>query len=795
MNQRLQISRKGKYRRPLLSGCFVVFLVDVEGLSTYHGIGGTNNRFISGTVENPNGFLSKLPLHLSSSSTTSSTFGPSSSNDLPPFGGESMTDQKIKFVSASLEGSSSTQHDQSVVPSWLPYLFTRAQLECLTLVELRRACAERRLKKSGSKAILQDRLMDWVTEKLQQQLSEKKERHKSSIFVDPTLEDRRKLKNPQPKLKKKDKGSGVFDDLSTDNIPDDEDEYIDDNTPKLQPTGVYLEALNHNFYTKTAKFSNLEVQQMYLNSKRADQNGDKILARKILYELHEATPGDGRVIRRLARLALEMKEEDEARRLLQLGTRSMPSNGYLWHGLAQLEAQQGNLQVARELFLKTTEVDPSLPNSFHAWARLEQSQGNIRVAAALLRKGLRFSPNNQRLWHALGGLYRDAGMLREATHAFEKGLECNELSSSVNSKNWSQPFLYTESASISYEMGDVEQARKYLQYGLKLNPIHAQGWLSLAQLEESCESKTNIVRARAVYSNAADSYERARNIYHKNDRRHHSLMISRTSRQPGDKWLTVYLAWAKMEEAFGNYGFANMVYSRAAHVFPSEWEVFLNWAMLHAKRKFVDKAKVTFKKACLKAGRYNAEPYRIYGEYAMELGNHDVARLIFFSGAKAITVNSRDGHVKGLAALLHSWSKCELRLGNVDRAVKLLDRALCVTGNSPSNEKSQLLCTMASAETIRKNYRLAQHYISLALYECGADSPNNASYLWIQWAEIADLMNDDKLAQYFREQAHKVKDKSAVLSTTPVLSENRLMRASLGKTPWYTKLMHGRSKR
>ena len=123
-----------------------------------------------------------------------------------------MTDQNIKFVSASLEGTSATQNDQSAVPSWLPYLFTRAQLECLTLVELRRACAERRLKRSGSKAILQDRLMDWVTEQLQQQLLEKKERLKASIFVDPTLVDKRKLKNPQQHIKEKEKVSKFLDD-------------------------------------------------------------------------------------------------------------------------------------------------------------------------------------------------------------------------------------------------------------------------------------------------------------------------------------------------------------------------------------------------------------------------------------------------------------------------------------------------------------------------------------------------------------------------------------------------------
>lgn len=783
--------RKGILRnKRLWSGC-IFFPVVVEGLSIYHGIGSASRR-TTRSYENHICSFSTAPLHLSSSSTTSSSvFGPNNSNDLPPPGGDNIVDPNIMFVSASLEGSNSMKNDHLAVPTWLPYLFTRSQLECLTVVELRKACAERKLKKSGTKATLQNRLMDWVTKQRQQQLAEKRERLKATFAADHALEKTKQ----QQQHKKEEETSNESDNISSNNVPEDEDDYFDDKASKMQPTGVYLEALNHNFYTKTAKFSNIEVQQMYQNAKRADQNGDKVSARKILYELHEATPGDGRVIRRLARLALEMNEEDEARRLLQLGTRNTPNNGYLWHGLAQLEAQQGNLQLARELYKKATEVHPTLPNSFHAWARLEQSQGNIRVAAALLRKGLRFSPTNHRLWHALGGLYRDAGMFREATHAFEKGMKCSELSSSGNSDDWSRPFLYTESAYVSYEMGDVEQARKQIQEGLKLNPRHAQGWLSLAQLEESCESKNNIVRARAVYQNAAESYERFRNIHHKHDRRQSSLMSTRTPRQPGDKWLAVYMAWAKMEESYSNYSLANTVYSRAAHVFPSEWQVFLNWAMLHAKRKYIDKAKDTFKKACLKAGRGNAEPYRIYGEYAMELGNYDVARIIFFSGAKTITANSRDGRVKGLAALMHSWAKCELRLNKTDRAVKLLDRALCLTGNSPSEEKSHLLSTMATAETMRKNYRLAKHYVSLALWEFGTSSTHHASSLWNQWATIAVLMSDDKLAQYCREQANIVKQKSEVLSSAPFLAANKIMRESLGRAPWYTKVLRGRSKK
>ena len=517
---------------------------------------------------------------------------------------------------------------------------------------------------------------------------------------------------------------------------------------------------------------------MYQAAKHTDQNGDKILARQILYQLHDATTADGRVIRRLARLAVELNEEDEARRLLQLGIRLNPNNGYFWHGLAQLELRQDNVNAAREFYQKAISVDKTLPNPYHAWARLEQSEGNIRVAAALLRRGLRNSPRNHRLWHALGGLYRDAGMNKEATHAFEKGVK--------HGSNWSKPFFYTELAYVAYEMGDVELVSRRLREGLEINGgKHAQGWVALAQLEESLG---NIARARVVYQDAADAYERARRIQLESGR--HSASSTRMPSQPGDKWLTLYLNWAKMEEAHNNPGYANMVYSRTAHVFPNEWCVFLNWAMHQAERKYVERSRVTFERACQKAERCNADPYRIYAEHEMDLGNYDLAREIFFTGAKTIS-NSRDGQGRGLAALMHSWAICELKVNNTGRASDLLEQALCLT--EKSGEKSQILSTMAQLELspLRQNYRVAQHCVSVAIRECTDNS--RASSLWNQWAYIAEQMQDEFLAHHCREQANAVHKKSRdELNSPPLPATSRTMKEALGKAPWYNKILYKR---
>ena len=809
----LQVDKKRQRKIGNPMGFLIVFpvVVVVESLSLLTGTSSSSSTSRYYALRGQD-----IPtLTNGATSSFSLFFGPSNHQDLPPPDQQQqLLESNIMFSTASLDSaSSSSSSSSSVVPTWLPYHFTRSQLECLRVVELRVACAERGLKKSGTKAILQNRLMEWVTEQHQLQFDEiNKKKQQQQTILDPALDYHRKMKQQRRNNNtnnNKNKNNNITESLQQDCFEDEEDYY--DKTINLQPTGLYLQALSRNFYTQTAKFSNLQVQQIYQNAKHADQNGNKQMARQLLYQLHEATPGDGRVLRRLSRLAMEFNEPNEARRLLQLGTRLTPNNGYLWHGLAQLELQlTGNIQKARDYYQRAIQVDPtSSPNPYHAWARLEQSQGNIRVAAALLKQGLHYhkTNNNSRLWHALSRLYRDAGMYSEATHALTKAMQTNKV--------WSKAFGYTEQAYVAYEMGNLDLARHYMQQGIQLNPRHSQGWLSLAQLEESCRpensnnnNNNNIARARLVYQTAADTYEKSRNIYHKSSNNNNNKSWNnRTSSpriptKPGDKWLALYLNWAKMEESYSNnspknyYSLADKVYSRAANVFPTEWRVFLNWAMYQAKRRQLEKAKITFKKACLKSGRKNIEPYRIYGEYAMEMGDYDVARMIFFSGAKTVSSNHRDGYIKGFAATLHSWSICELKLHNLDRASELLERALSLSDDL--EEKAQFLSTKATVECMRHNYRLAKHCVTLAIYSASHNnaSPRFVSSLWNQWATIAEKMNDDGLAQYCREQAKLVKEKSELLtSPTPVVTANRIIKESLGKAPWYNKILRDRSRK
>ena len=112
-----------------------------------------------------------------------------------------------------------------------------------------------------------------------------------------------------------------------------------------------------------SKYSNYEVKQIYAAAKEADQMGDRALSKHILIELKEATPHDGHIYRRLARME---KEEDNiagAKPVLQEGLRVDRGNGFLWHALTEL-ASSGH--EAKKIYRKAIQCTPSLPMPYHA---------------------------------------------------------------------------------------------------------------------------------------------------------------------------------------------------------------------------------------------------------------------------------------------------------------------------------------------------------------------------------------------------------------------------------------------
>jgi len=721
-----------------------------------------------------------------SSPTTTGTDSTADSSDNSE---NNMNDIYKMFVSKKRDRSTSDLR----VPSWLPWLPTRSQVERLKVAELKEACEERGLTKSGKKAELQSRIISWTANqhlnRVENRRSKKNmpfdyyqsiRRTSSSRSVADNSSRRQKLDSKSPTNKKQQSPrseTNIKKPYRIMPLRNNQKENDDDETPLLPTTSTstnpplknnkaYMDSLTRTFFHQNTTYSNIQVKNLYAAAKRADQAGDRRASQQILRQLLDATPHDGRVLSRLARLSNEEGNVGDARRYLQAGCRTHPRNAHFWHSLGVLELDGKNVETARRCFKKAIEVDPSLARAYHAWGRYEHSQGNIRLAMSLFKKGVRFSPRNHRLHHALGGLYREAGMLREAYASFQKGMKYGPP--------WGQPFLCTSLAYVTYEMEGVDAARRWLWRGVDLNAKHAQGWLALAQLEES-EGRYDI--AERIYWEAVEGYERERMIHSKGKGKKRPK-----PKRSGDMWISVYNSWARMEEARGNVTAADDVYARAAKVFSNEWRIYTNWAQCLARMGQHAKTRLLYKKACRLAGTSYAEPYQLHAEYEISQNNHLEARAILYLGALFNTNNPEEGQPqqeRTLASLFHTWALLESKLDNPTRAETLFDYALRLTKTGDDN-RAKYLASLAQFEYSRENYRLAQHAIILCINDdYGKHNPKH----WRLWADIAEKIGDDRLMEQCRDQIKSLMNGSMVGNKAD-------LRDLLCKAPWHRKIFN-----
>jgi tetratricopeptide (TPR) repeat protein len=526
-------------------------------------------------------------------------------------------------------------------------------------------------------------------------------------------------------------------------------------------------------------YSNLEVQQMYAAAKQADQMGDRSLSKRILYELQIATPHDARVYRRLARMEYEDNQMDQARSILQTGLDLHPDNAFLWHGLGQLEGSLGNVTAQRLYWEKAIEVDPYIPHSYHALGILDHTHGRVANAMKILTNGIHYCPTNHRLHHALGDLYRDAKMLPLARMSYQKAIQ------------YGPPvchgFAYTALSYVSYEEGNMDQCRHYLRKAVHLNHgRHANGWVALAQMEES---EGNIDAARTACMVAIGQYERGlieqsrRTILQQQQQQrttHHHQTFSLSENpvtlrnkilqtiptyRSGDRFFNVYRNWLRLEERYGTIENVEEVYERAMVAFPHEHKIMTDAAQYFVRLNLYTRARDVFTKACTRVNhrKLHADPYRLFAELEMELGNYIDAQKILYSGAMTLSKYASpvsSTRRRGLPQLFLTWAVCEWHLKNTVHAEKLFDYALRLTSSDVDESpklRSMILYSMARFEYDRKELRRAQHYIGLCLRE--STLPGVNVKLWELWATIAYEMGNLKLAHQCQEQSSIVRTK------------------------------------
>lgn len=183
----------------------------------------------------------------------------------------------------------------------------------------------------------------------------------------------------------------------------------------------------------------------------------------------------------------------------------------------------------------------------------------------------------------------------------------------------------------------------------------------------------------------------------------------------------------------------------------------------------------------------DSEPYRIYAEFEMSLGDYNRARSILFLGAQSVSESSNGSlHNDKFARLHHTWAICEWHLGNLDRTEVLFDHSLRLidAGIRGSEARSMIFLSIARfLFSARQDYSLAQHCVSLSLTE---NTRSQAS--WILWSKIAAIMGNEQLSQSCKVEAEKLIDQPIERSDALATVNNQKMNQMLRRAPWHHKI-------
>lgn len=707
-----------------------------------------------------------------------------------------------------------TKSDNWMLLPWLP---SRTQILSLNLSNLRRACQERGLSAKGSNLDVQNSLIEWTQEQHKIKVNSRSQFNLEPDYYS-VLHDNNRLQYP---MNSNITGSIMdyrvvpFEDSTKSRNRNRLDRQAEKQFYEIFPSSSsqsnltsssssteYLQKLTQTF--QSSPYSKSQLQTMYNSAKEADQRGDITASKTLLLQLLSLTPHDGRILRRLSRLEQSKGDMQQARSYLLQGLKipDPSTQGYFYHALGVMEVQQANFKQARTYFTKALELQPTFPNTYHAWSRMEYSQGNIKLAVRLLKKGLFYTKTNHRLYHELGNLYREAGLYQKSEECLQKGID---LMKKDPNRNFPLSFLYTSMSYVYYEMHGYDEAKLWLEKALSINNLHAQGWLALAQLEES---EGNIKLAEETYIKATSFYE----SFMERKKRQNKNRNNKVS--GGDRWSTVYLSWGRMER---NELKRVEMYQRALRYFPNQLAVWMELIKVVSTKKGNFKmTKQLFELACAKVGKRNVEPYQHYAEYEISLSNLERARSIYLQGAQVVCNNNNNSDEemldRSLSKFFHSWAKLEIRLHNFKIANQLLDKSLQVlpiiaNDNNTiigSLAKGDIFMTMAKMEYKRENYYMAQHCICQSLlqvqsldeeYEDDEHAIKLAVQLWRLWSDIAYRMRNEKLERDCWEQVcikeGRNDDRNSITANSVASRKtvlNRQMKKILGKAPWYRKL-------
>merc|ERR1711957_95950 len=149
--------------------------------------------------------------------------------------------------------------------------------------------------------------------------------------------------------------------------------------------------------------------------------------------------------------------------------------------------------------------------------------------------------------------------------------------------------------------------------------------------------------------------------------------------------------------------------------------------------------------------------------------------------------------------LYHTWAVCEWHLNNLDRAETLFDHALRLTNSGEGGSQIRTLYLYSIARFLfhaREDYTLAQHCICISLSEISTPNLSVRSDMWNLWADIAEKMENTKLAINCRDQSKQIRlekddtNKGGILDLELSTKTGSRIHQLLRKAPWHHKIVH-----
>lgn len=679
------------------------------------------------------------------------------------------------------------------IPAWFPWIPTKAEIMTLKLKELKEACSERGLMKSGNKDVLQERLWGWTSEhQLQQQntnhldsdgsdhltswfedtatnfspssILRRRRQQEQELFTEVVVEeeeeeeeesntpnslaewtrsavDSEKLTQKRQEIHRQ-KRVGKKPPSSTD---DDTDNDINKNTNNYKnnknnradaaaaKTKEYLLKLTNAMKTSPSSpyASNKEVKELYDASKKADQLGEPLLAIQLLDSLLQVTPNDARIYRRLSRMHREQDNLALARSTLQDGLRKLPKNPWLWHGLGQLELSIGRTEVGIKCYQRAITEDITFAHSYHAWGIHEFSNGQIAKAMKILKKGIEYCPTNHRLHHALGDLYRGAKLLTDAERSYRRAIE--------EGPSVSHSFAYSALAGVAYEQGDVSEARRWLYRSIETNDgRHAQGWLALAQIEEA---EGDVEKALTVCEASIIRYEKglleAQQRYKQKGSSPRSRYNNNINRQrKSDDELDIIDKFPK-DPTTSNGIEEGLLKSIPKYRSGDKFHgVYRHWARLEGRYGTYDNTNRVYERASI-AFPFDYKISLDWARYHSKLRNVEKAQSLY---TEACNRASRRHHV---ADPYREYAAFEMDLGQYEQArnILFLGAQKLTPRRSSSDDDDD---DVGNNNNQKNNSGLAQLYVTWAVCEWHLQNIPRAEALFDHALQLAAVGDDDE---------------------------------------------------